>query len=81
MAKIMKYAGLMIELKKEGTRIYKKDGSFASGHIEEQAKMLALLGAKGYKAVFGVGFENTKEIIDNYLGGNNNEGQHQRHAS
>jgi hypothetical protein len=75
------YSGLFIELKKEGTRIYKKDGSFASEHIEEQAKMLALLGAKGYKAVFGVGFENTKEIIDNYLGGNNDEGQHQRHAS
>lgn len=75
-----RHYGLFIELKKDGARIYKKDGSFASEHIEEQAKMLALLGAKGYKAVFGVGFENTKEIIDNYLGGNY-EGQHQRHAS
>lgn len=59
--------GLFIEIKKEGTRIYKKDGTFASEHIEEQAKTLALLGAKGYKAVFAIGFDNAKQIIDEYL--------------
>lgn len=59
--------GLFVELKKDGTRIYKKDGSFASEHIEEQAKQLALLQAKGYRAKFAVGFEQAKEIIDEYL--------------
>jgi hypothetical protein len=59
--------GLFIEIKKDGTRIYKKDGSFASEHIEEQAKQLALLQAKGYRAKFAVGFEQAKEIIDEYL--------------
>lgn len=65
--------GLFIEIKKEGTRIYKKDGTFASEHIEEQAKTLALLGAKGYKAVFAVGFDEAKKLIDDYLskGGKN----------
>lgn len=61
------YAGLFIELKKEGTRIYKKDGTFASEHIEEQAKILTSLAGKGYRAVFAVGFDNTKQIIDEYL--------------
>lgn len=59
--------GLFVELKKDGTRIYKKDGSFASEHIEEQAKQLAMLQAKGYRAKFAVGFEQAKEIIDEYL--------------
>lgn len=59
--------GLFIEIKKDGTRIYKKDGSFASEHIEEQAKQLALLQSKGYRAKFAVGFEQAKEIIDEYL--------------
>lgn len=59
--------GLFIEIKKDGTRLYKKDGSFASEHIEEQAKMLARLRAKGYQAVFAVGFEQAKEIIDEYM--------------
>lgn len=59
--------GLFIELKKDGTRIYKKDGSFASEHIEEQAKQLALLQSKGYRAKFAIGFDNAKQIIDEYL--------------
>jgi hypothetical protein len=59
--------GLFVELKKDGTRIYKKDGSFASEHIEEQAKQLAMLQAKGYRAVFAVGFDEAKRIIDEYL--------------
>ncbi len=59
--------GLFIEIKKDGTRIYKKDGSFASEHIEEQAKQLAMLQSKGYRAKFAVGFEQAKEIIDEYL--------------
>lgn len=63
--------GLFIEIKKEGTRLKKKDGSWASDHIAEQADMLERLEFRGYKAVFGVGFEEVKKIIDDYLGGHN----------
>ena len=61
-------AGLFIELKKEGTRLKKKDGKWASDHIAEQAEMLDILEFRGYKAVFCVGFEEAKKVIDEYLG-------------
>lgn len=60
-------AGLFIELKKEGTRLKKKDGKWASDHIAEQAEMLDILEFRGYKAVFCVGFEEAKKVIDGYL--------------
>ena len=59
--------GLFIELKKEGTRLKKKDGSWASDHIAEQAEMLERLEFRGYRAVFAVGFDEAKQIIDNYF--------------
>ena len=61
--------GLFIELKKQGTRLKKRDGSWASTHLEEQNEMLNKLQAKGYAAYFAVGFEEAKQIIDDYLGG------------
>lgn len=70
MARVMKYAGLMIELKREGTRIYKKNGELVSNeHIQEQAEMLNELRERGYAARFAVGFDQAKQIIDEYLGG------------
>lgn len=64
------YHGLFIELKKDGTRILKKDGKLvADAHIREQAEMLQKLEQKGFKAYFAVGFEQAKQIIDEYLGG------------
>lgn len=69
MARVMKYAGLMIELKREGTRIYKKNGELVSNeHIQEQAEMLNELRERGYAARFAVGFDQAKQIIDDYLG-------------
>ena len=62
-----KYAGLFIELKRDGTRIKKRNGAYASDHIAEQAKLLSLLEKQGYKAVFAVGFNEAKQIIDAYL--------------
>ena len=64
---VLKYAGLMIELKREGTRLRKKNGDFASEHIAEQAIMLGELDSRGYKAEFAVGFDEAKRIIDSYL--------------
>jgi hypothetical protein len=64
-----KYHGLFIELKKEGTRLHKKDGSFASEHIAEQQAVLEELSEKGYKAEFAIGYEQALNLIDDYLGG------------
>lgn len=69
----MKAYGLFIELKKEGTRLKKKNGEWASEHIAEQAETLEQLRARGYEAVFAVGFDEAKTIIDNYLKGGRNE--------
>lgn len=65
--------GLFIELKKEGTRLKKQDGTWANHHLAEQAEMLEMLKMEGYEAYFGVGFDNTKTIIDSYLGGVNEQ--------
>ena len=64
------YSGLFIELKKAGTRIFKKNGTLVSNaHICEQFDMLEQLRRRGYKAEFACGFDEAKKIIDEYLGG------------
>lgn len=64
------YSGLFLELKKDGTRIYKKNGELvADEHIREQYKMLNKLFECGYMAEFAVGFDEAKKIIDRYLRG------------
>lgn len=64
------YLGLFIELKKEGTRIFKKDGTLVSdAHICEQFDMLEQLRRRGYMAEFACGFDEAKKVIDGYLGG------------
>lgn len=66
---VEEYSGLFIELKKDGTRIYTKDGDLvANEHIREQAAVLELLRQRGYKAEFAVGFNETRSLIDQYLG-------------
>lgn len=65
--------GLFIELKKAGTRLKKKDGTWASDHLAEQNEMLNKLQAKGYAAYFARGYNEVKDIIDEYLGGTNGE--------
>lgn len=62
--------GLFIELKAKGVRLKKKDGTWASTHLEEQNEVLNKLQRKGYAAYFAVGFEEAKQIIDDYLGNN-----------
>ena len=76
------YFGLYIEIKKDGTKLkrdkdakkplkgetkIRKKGDWFDKHIEEQAEMLEKLRARGYKAEFGVGLEECKKIIDEYL--------------
>lgn len=67
--RLVGWPGLFIELKREGTRIYKKDGLWASKHIKEQAEILQKLRDNGYCALFATGFDEAKRIIDEYLGG------------
>lgn len=62
-----RYAGLFIELKKEGTRLKKRNGEWATEHIAEQADVLDRLEFRGYKAVFAVGFDEAKKVIDEYM--------------
>lgn len=65
--------GLFLELKKDGTRLHKKNGEWANNHIEEQAYVLSRLWVRGYVALFAVGFDEAKRIIDLYLSGYNND--------
>lgn len=61
--------GAYIELKRPGTRIYKKDGTLvADKHIREQFDALEQLRKRGYMAEFACGFDEAKKIIDGYLG-------------
>lgn len=61
------FFGLMIELKKTGEKIYKKDGSLKTDHLKEQDEVLKKLRAKGYYATFAVGFNEAKKIIIEYM--------------
>ena len=64
------YHALFIELKKEGTRIFKKDGTLVSdAHICEQFDMLEQLRQRGYMAEFACGFDEAKKLIDDYMKG------------
>ena len=63
------YHGLCIELKADGERVFKEDGTPASTHIAEQQAVLDGLEAGGYWAGFVVGFDMAKDVIDNYMQG------------
>lgn len=62
----IEYSGLFIEIKKEGLRL-KNGGLPKDKHISEQCVIIQRLKEKGYKAEFGVGFEECKKLIDDYL--------------
>lgn len=62
------FAGLFLEIKRPGTRIFKKDGTLVSDeHIREQFDMLADLRKRGYAAEFVCGIDEATEIIEEYL--------------
>ena len=61
-----KYKGLFIELKVKSP--YKKDGTLRKDeHLENQQRTIFELQKLGYFAVFAVGFDEAKKIIDEYL--------------
>lgn len=67
---IGEYHGLFIEVKKEGTILWKVKGGPATDHIGDQIDMLNRLAEQGYYALFGIGFDHCRELIDSYLTGN-----------
>ena len=65
----MAEGGLFIELKAEGTKLYKKNSEMvANKHYQEQAEMLEKLRKLGYCAEFAVGYDQAIRIITDYLG-------------
>ena len=62
-------AGLFLELKRPGVKVYRRDGELvADKHIREQEATLQELRERGYSAEFACGFDEAKKIIDEYLG-------------
>jgi hypothetical protein len=60
--------GLFIEIKASMDKVYKKDLTFKKDeHVQAQAEMLTALTERGYKSVFGCGFDHCKTIIDEYM--------------
>lgn len=75
-----RYHGLFIELKKDGETLHpgpraKKrfpsiDGKeYKTEHLQEQADTLFRLRQHSYVAEFAIGFDEARELIDKYLGG------------
>lgn len=66
-----KYYGLFIELKTKDNIVFKKDGDLRKNkHHEEQNDMLKELNNRGFLAVFGQGYKDTINIIDQYFESN-----------
>lgn len=62
------YCGLFLELKRDVSEIFKKDGSLVKNeHIREQAALIKQLNELGYKAMFACGFDHARKAIDEYL--------------
>lgn len=62
------YSALFIELKKEGEKLYKKDGiTPRTPHLLEQWNILQDLEERWFSAQFACGFDEAKKIIDYYF--------------
>lgn len=63
-----KYGGLVIELKKEGIKVFKRDGTLRTDeHLSDQAWWLEWFKSLGCYSTFAVGFNEAKQIIDDYM--------------
>lgn len=63
-----KYHGMFIELKKDGEKLYKKDGiTPITDHVAEQKECMSELTIRGYDCYFCIGFDQAKQAIDTYL--------------
>lgn len=64
----LNHAGLFLELKKDGTTIWLKNGELSKNeHIQSQHAIHQKLRSNGYYATFVIEFENAIQIIEDYL--------------
>jgi hypothetical protein len=61
------FKGLFIELKAEDVKVYNKASLPRTPHLQEQEDCLFALEDREYSAKFGVGFDEVKSLIDEYL--------------
>lgn len=62
------YHGLIIEIKRDRDEVFTKKGQLRQDeHIQAQAESLAYLQSIGYKAEFGLGFDDCIMLIENYI--------------
>lgn len=60
--------GLALELKVQGTKIYRLDGKLVADlHIREQSAMLDALRERGYEAHFAIGLDDCMKKVNDYL--------------
>jgi hypothetical protein len=63
-----KYSGMFLELKKDGARVYLKNGKLSTEkHIQEQASFLRRMAERGYYANFAIGADDAIKQINTYL--------------
>lgn len=63
-----RWHGLALEIKRADTRLLKRDGSWASEHLERQAAMLKLFVRSGYCGFMAAGYDTAVALIDWYMG-------------
>lgn len=62
--------GLFLEIKRDRNDLYKADGvTLKDSHVIQQNGVLMHLMGLNYAAYFACGFDEAKELIDNYLSG------------
>tara|TARA_R100000951_G_scaffold96657_1_gene85994 strand:+ start:101 stop:520 length:420 start_codon:yes stop_codon:yes gene_type:complete len=64
------FSGLFIELKREGAKIFKKNGDlYASNkdHHQRQLDFINDMSLNGYMSAMCIGFDSTKSVIDSYF--------------
>jgi hypothetical protein len=68
--RVGQYPGLVIELKRDGESVFKKNGDLRKDdHLADQAWWLEWFKGMGCYSSFAIGFDEGKEIIDKYLSG------------
>ena len=58
---------MFLEIKPEGMRVWKKDHSYTTPHIQEQAELMTKMYEQGFMTDFGIGIESCIDAIDNFL--------------
>ncbi len=61
------FIGCFLEIKKEGAVLFKKNGDYATDHIQRQYEMALILRSKGYFAEVAIGYEAAVTFIKEYL--------------